>query len=183
MKGIVTKRYGDTVVFDHFAFEIPERKFTALTGESGVGKTTLLRILAGVEPYEGELTLRTPVAFLYQTSVFLERLSLGKNLELAGIHHARDEAAKLGLADAFDRPVGSFSGGMKRRASILRAALFPAELYLLDEPLKELDPENYDRAALFLREKLSGKTVLFSTHRESEVALFDAARVTLERRG
>ena len=182
MKGIVTKTYGDTVVFDRFAFEISEGKFTALTGESGVGKTTLLRILAGVEPYEGEIPLRTPVAFLYQTSVFLERLSLAKNLELAGIRNARDEAAKLGLADVFDRPVGSFSGGMKRRASILRAALFPAELYLLDELLKELDPENYDRAATFLREKLAGKTVLFSTHRESEVALFGASEIRLERR-
>lgn len=181
MKGIVTKRYGDTVVFDHFAFEIPEGKFTALTGESGVGKTTLLRILAGVEPYEGEIPSCSPVAFLYQTSVFLERLSLAKNLELAGIRDARGEAAKLGLADAFDRAVGSFSGGMKRRASILRAALFPAELYLLDEPLKELDPENYDRAATFLREKLAGKTVLFSTHRESEVALFGASEIRLER--
>ena len=172
MKGIVTKTYGDTVVFDHFVFEIPEGKFTALTGESGVGKTTLLRILAGVEPYEGEIPLRAPVAFLYQTSVFLERLSLAKNLELSGLRDARDEAAKLGLADVFDRPVGSFSGGMKRRASILRAALFPAELYL----------ENYDRAVTFLREKLTGKTVLFSTHRESEVALFDASEIRLERR-
>ena len=182
MRGIVTKTFGDTVVFDHFAFEIPEGKFTALTGESGVGKTTLLRILAGVEPYEGEIPSCSPVAFLYQTSVFLERLSLAKNLELAGIRDARGEAAKLGLADAFDRSVGSFSGGMKRRSSILRAALFPAELYLLDEPLKELDPENYDRAATFLREKLAGKTVLFSTHRESEVALFGASEIRLERR-
>lgn len=174
MKNIITKKYDDIVVFDHFTFEIIKGRFTALVGESGAGKTTLLRILAGVETCEGVYEEFSSVAFLYQESVFIEHLSLGDNLALAGIKNAKKEAEKLGLKDAYDRPISSYSGGMKRRASILRAALFDASIYLLDEPLKELDVENYDRCVRFLKEKLSGKTVVFSTHREREIDLFNA---------
>ena len=64
--------------------------------------------------------------------------------------------------EALDKPVGDFSGGMRRRASILRLLLLEKELYILDEPFKELDRENYENTMALVR-KLAGKPFVFHT--------------------
>jgi len=173
------KSFGEKVIFQDFSVVLPEGKFIALMGASGAGKTTLLRMLSGLEGYEGEIFVPKKKAIVFQESVFLEHLTLRKNLSLVGIKDYEKAVEQLGLGKDLDTLLKNFSGGMRRRASILRLVLSEKELFILDEPFKELDQENYEKTLNFVKNSLDGKSVIFSTHRESEAEFFEAKKIVL----
>lgn len=154
-----------------------------LLGPNGSGKSTLIRLAAdGVAPTEGALELGGPrprrgprSAAALDRPAFLEALTGRENLELvarlrgAGGADARSDASewldRFTLAPDADRPVGSYSMGMRRRLALARAFASGASLILLDEPLAGLDPEG--RAALgrvLQAAAEGGRAVLLSTH-------------------
>lgn len=171
----VSKAYGDVKVLEDFSHAFPLGRTTCVMGPSGRGKTTLLRLLLGLEaPDSGEISglagLRKSAIF--QEDRLCENITAVANLRLAAPALSRREAeealAALGLGDSLRQPVREFSGGMKRRAAILRALCAEYDLLLADEPFQGLDRELKRRTMEYFRERTAGKTVILVTHSEEE---------------
>ena len=164
------KSYGGVPVLKGPSFSA-DRGVTCIMAPSGAGKTTLLRILMGLEqPDSGSVRLPSPcrVAAVFQEDRLLEQLDAAGNLRFvlgSSYDAARAEAllARLGL-DVGGKPVGDYSGGMKRRLALARALLADADLLVLDEPFTGLDGENRTRALDCIREAAETKCVLLVTH-------------------
>ena len=145
----ITKKFGGLTVFNNFSLEFKTDKITAIAGVSGVGKTTLLNIIAGLEPCDGNVYCDRPVSYVFQTPRLIENATVKRNLEpvaKAGGYEKSEGEKKidelLASAEIFDRKnslAGSLSGGQQQRVSIVRAFLFPAKIMLLDEPFSSLD--------------------------------------------
>ncbi len=171
------KSYGENRVLSDFSAVFPEGKTSCVMGASGCGKTTLLRILLGLEkPDSGEiLGLPDPISAVFQEDRLAEPFSAVANLSLVtGKRISRDilraHLSALGLSDSLDKPVRELSGGMRRRVAIARAVLYDAPLVLLDEPFKGLDGETKKTVMDYVRESCAGKTVILVTHDEAEAA-------------
>ncbi|MBQ7779287.1 MAG: ATP-binding cassette domain-containing protein [Clostridia bacterium] len=169
-------------------FEIPllslDSGFTCLTGASGCGKTTLGRIICGLEKADsGKIHgIDGASVVLFQESRLLPSLTAYANITAVC---RTDEAKRLGRElltrllftdeDMNKRP-HELSGGMERRVAIVRAVVFAFEnkgsFALLDEPFTGLDPDTRRIAADILKERLDGRTVLVITHDDEECELF-----------
>lgn len=165
--------YGDRTVFDALSHTFPERGCVLLVGESGSGKTCLLRILAGLcAPDAGEVLNRpSSVSVSFQEYRLFPSLTAAENIALAafGSVKATARAKEMLLSLGFtERETGLFpralSGGMRQRVSLARAFLYDTPLLLLDEPFKELDPENAKRVAREIEEQAKARLVVLSTH-------------------
>lgn len=164
--------YGQKEVFRDLTLHVGVGERVAVCGESGCGKTTLLRLVMGLEkPAGGAVTVRASrVGALFQEDRLLPYLSVARNCELfaADAASVRPTLHALGLSDAADALPSSLSGGMARRAALARALCRGAELYLFDEPFNGLDRENAARAAELMCRVTEGRTVLVVTHRADE---------------
>lgn len=167
----VTKHYGGKKVLERFALPLRPGKVTALLGASGGGKTTLLRIYAGLLKDDSGLTGKTPCTYLFQENRLLPGRSARENILFLRPDADADRLLQLvELSDSADQPVESLSGGMKRRAAIAAALACPAPLVLLDEPFQGLDQATRDRIAplVFAELEATGAAVLLVTHDPSE---------------
>lgn len=138
------KAYGERLIFDGLHLEIPEGKITCVLGESGVGKTTLLKILGGLTNYLGTLEERKKAAFVFQEPRLIAHMSVYENIEFAvgRVEGIEETLALVGLEGKGKQRAGSLSGGEAQRVALARAFLFPAPLILLDEPFSSLDTAN-----------------------------------------
>lgn len=175
----VTKRFGDQTVLKDFSLSLPFGRVSCLMGPTGYGKTTLLRLLMGLEsPDEGRVESLRPVSAVFQEDRLLENLSAMGNLRLVSGHGQEERLlsllVELGLGDEGGKPVRDFSGGMKRRVAIARALLAESELLLLDEPFKGLDEAAREGTARVILRHAGNKTVVLVTHDAAEAALLNA---------
>ncbi len=180
----IRKSYGERVVFGGYSAVFPGGRASAVMAPSGGGKTTLLRLIMGLEaPDSGSVTgVPEKIAAVFQEERLCPGLSAVKNIQMAvGRTAARRRVepllSRLGLSGSLDVPVSSLSGGMQRRVSLARALLAEAELLVLDEPFKGLDGENRALAAAAVREFSAGRTVLLVTHDAAEAGLIGAERI------
>ena len=185
----VTKRYGQNTILNGLDLHIPAGQFVAVVGRSGGGKSTLLRLLAGLEkPQSGEILAgSTPLAqiqddtrMMFQDARLLPWKSVIDNVGLGLKGDWRDAArqslAAVGLEDRTAEWPAALSGGQKQRVALARALIHKPGLLLLDEPLGALDAlTRLEMQALI--ESLwqsQGFTVLLVTHDVSEaVAMAD----------
>ena len=138
----VSKSYGKKRVFDDFALDIQDGEVLCLLGRSGVGKTTLLRILARLTDFDGEMNgVPDKVGFVFQEPRLLLHASVLENLRYAGANEQEimPTLQKLGISDYANVKAGRLSGGEKQRVALARAFLSGARLLLLDEPFSALD--------------------------------------------
>ncbi|MBE9640003.1 ATP-binding cassette domain-containing protein [Salipiger mangrovisoli] len=169
------KRFGETLVLRDVAFTVARGETVALLGPSGIGKSTLLRIVAGLDPeFEGEVLRPARQALVFQEPQLLPWRSALQNLRL--VHPELSEGAAQAMLDrvglegrggAFPR---SLSLGQQRRLSLARAFAGRPELLVMDEPFVSLDPARAE-AMLALTETLIAETrpaVLFVTHALAE---------------
>lgn len=179
----ITKRYGDLTVYENFSLSLEEGKITCLLGASGCGKTTLLNMLAGLTPFEGEIVpagLRC--SYIFQQPRLVPNLTVGGNLRLV----CKDEErivgmlARVGLSEKRNAYPAELSGGQAQRVSVARAFLHPAKLFLMDEPFSSLDTALKIRLIGLFCElwREQSPTVVFVTH-DAEEACMLAHRVLI----
>ncbi len=161
----------ETPVFSDLSFSLPETGLVLIRGESGSGKTTLLRILAGLEtPDSGELKIKDGTMFsvVFQEARLAEHLTLLENVLLVKKEKDKKRALEIldffQLADAAEKYPRELSGGMKLRGAIARSIYYGGNLYLWDEPTKELDLFNKKRVIEAIRSLSEKALVLVITH-------------------
>jgi ABC-2 type transport system ATP-binding protein len=206
----LTKRFGSVLALDSLDLDIPRGSVFGLLGPNGAGKTTTIRILtglarasggsatvAGVDVSDDRPEVRRRLGYLDQDPRFYGWMKGRELLELvgrlAGLAGAElrgrvsGTLERTGLAEAGNRRISTYSGGMRQRLGIAQAVLHEPELLILDEPVSSLDPEGR-RDLLALIENLSGSaTVVVSTHVLADVericdrvAILDRGRLVTE---
>ena len=181
------KKFDNHVLFSDFSTEIQTGQTTCIMGKSGCGKTTLLHILMGlIKPESGMITGidHKSISVIFQENRLCEHLSALRNVllpvkeTLENNERALHLLAVCGLNKSVaEQKTAELSGGMKRRVAIVRALLVPADVFLMDEPVKELDAANRDRVVDTILNETQGKTVLIATHDPKDIDRFRAENV------
>jgi putative ABC transport system ATP-binding protein len=193
----VTKRFGSRVVLNQVSLELAAGEYIAILGDSGIGKSTLLNVIAGLEPVDfgtvefrdksltamddDELTLlrRDHFGFVFQAFHILPQLSVEQNVALPlllrgnhSIEKARAAIAAVGLAGREASPPRELSGGELQRVAIARALVGDPALVLADEPTGNLDPENARQVLNLFRDEVKTRkaAAILATHSETAAA-------------
>jgi ABC-type sugar transport system ATPase subunit len=191
LEGIV-KRHGAVPVLHGVDLEIRPGEFFALLGPSGSGKTTTLRVLAGLEPHDAgrvwldgaDVTGREPgdrdVAMVFQSYALYPHMTVAQNiafpLRMIGTPRdeteraVRDAAARVRIDHLLARKPGQLSGGQQQRCALARAIVRKPRLFLLDEPLSNLDAKLRLETRVELRrlQRSLGVTAVYVTHDQEE---------------
>ena len=166
------------MVLDDVNVTFGEGKVTAVMGPSGEGKTTLARIIAGLETADGgqvEFSDEAVVSFLFQEDRLLPWLNIYDNIVLSvgGAEcsaRVRTLAERLEISDTLWQLPAALSGGMRHRAALARTFLAECNLLILDEPFRGLDDALKERIVNKLWEiETAGKTVILITHNQDDV--------------
>lgn len=196
----LAKRYDETPVFEGVDLELPTGRFIALLGESGVGKSTLLNCLAGLDaPTAGRIEVlgqdlaaldeagrarlrRAHLGFVFQAFHVLPHLSVADNVALPLLLLGRDDPARVqevlsevGLQALAERLPEQLSGGQLQRVAIARALVHRPALLLADEPSGNLDPDTAERVmqALAAQVRQHGAACVLVTHSQAAAAHAD----------
>jgi len=192
----VTKRFGARTVLHNVSLEVAAGEYVALVGDSGIGKSTLLNVIAGLEPvdsgqvfFEGSeltrldddaLTLlrRDNFGFVFQAFHVLPQLSVEQNVALPLLLRKMDTGkaktalAAVGLAGRERSAPRELSGGELQRVAIARALVGEPKLVLADEPTGNLDPDNAGKILSLFKNlvKARGAAAILATHSEAAAA-------------
>ena len=178
----VRMTYGEKTVFDGLSLSFPERGQFAILGPSGRGKTTLLRLIAGLEtPQSGSVNVPKDlrIAFCFQEDRLLPFKTVIENVALVSkdMEAAKHWIAKVGLSGEENAYPSSLSGGMKRRASLARALAYDAPVLLMDEPFRALDDVTHAEMLTLVREAAKDKLLLLVTHDEADACGMQVVRI------
>jgi putative ABC transport system ATP-binding protein len=196
----LAKRYGEVPVFRDVSLEIAAGEFVAIVGESGVGKSTLLNCMAGLDPWdagtvfvdgtdlarlddEGRALLRRhKLGFVFQAFHVLPHLDVAQNVGLPLLLLQRPDAARVeevleavGLTGLGARLPQALSGGQLQRVAIARALVHRPRLLLADEPTGNLDPATAAQVldVLLRQTRAGGAALVLVTHSEAAAARAD----------
>jgi multiple sugar transport system ATP-binding protein len=188
----VSKKFGQTVALDEFSLRVAHGELITVLGPSGCGKSTLLRLTAGLEkPTAGTIRLGTTridnllphqrnVAMVFQNYALYPHMTVRANIEFPlrmrrvssseRRSRARDIAALLELGDLLERRPAELSGGQRQRVALARALVRSPALFLLDEPLSNLDARLRLSVRQYIRDvqQRLGVTTLYVTHDQTE---------------
>lgn len=179
----LTKAYGKTAVFSNLSCIFETGHSYCLTAPSGAGKTTLFKILLGLEKQDaGKITgLEGQTAsVVFQEDRLLEGYTALQNIRFVTGKRIAAQEINLHLLrllpkDSLQKPVCEFSGGMKRRLCVLRALLSPSDFIIMDEPFAGLDREARLSTIRLIRELINGRLLIVATHNPEDAQLLDAA--------
>jgi putative ABC transport system ATP-binding protein len=198
----VTQRFGARTVLNEVSLEVAAGEYVAVVGESGIGKSTLLNVIAGLEPaHAGEIVFedlkitgldddaltilrREKFGFVFQAFHILPNLTVEQNVglplllrQIKDSKKVRSCIASVGLAGREASLPRELSGGELQRVAIARALVGEPKLVLADEPTGNLDPENAKSVLNLFREetKKRGAAAILATHSEQAAAGCDRA--------
>ena len=166
----LSKAFGEKQVLENFSCTLPAPGLTALMGPSGVGKTTLFRILLGLEKPDSGVIFGMEgktLSVVFQEDRLFPDLTVLQNAEVAGTN-GEAWLARLGLQSELSAYPQSLSGGMRRRVSIARAICRNGDVFLLDEPFQGRDRERKRDVMEIFRQLKKEKPVLLITHDPEE---------------
>lgn len=196
----LAKRYGDATVFEQVSLEVAPGEFVAVVGESGVGKSTLLNCMAGLDSWDAgsvmhdgidigaldaearALWRRKQVGFVFQAFHVLPHLDVAQNVALPLMLLARPDPARVahmldavGLGGLGGRLPQQLSGGQLQRVAIARALVHRPALLLADEPTGNLDPTTAAKVmdVLLAQTREHGASLVLVTHSEAAAARAD----------
>ena len=207
----VTKRFGSTLALDDVSLRVAAGKVLALLGPNGAGKTTLIRVLAtllapdrghasvaGYDVVKDARTIRSLIGLAGQYASVDELLTGRENLELVGLlyhldrseyqRRAQEALERMTLTDAGDKPVKTYSGGMRRRLDLAASLIGQPPVLFLDEPTTGLDPRTRNDLWQFIEDLVTdGTTVLLTTqymeeaeHLADDIIVIDNGKVVAE---
>ena len=202
----ITKKFGDKTILDNMNLDIEDGSFTVMIGPSGCGKTTLLRIIAGIGPQtsgkvylDGKDISQTPpakrdVAMVFQNYAIYPTMTVRENIEFGLKNNKvpkdeRDSLVKeiseiVGIADLLERKPNTLSGGQRQRIALARAMVKKPKVFLMDEPLSNLDAKLRVgmRTELIELHKRLQTTFVYVTHDQTE-AMSMATKIILMNNG
>ncbi len=196
----LSKHYGELAVFRNVSLQVAPGEFVAIVGESGVGKSTLLNCMAGLDSWDAgsvrldgvdlgalsddqrALLRREKVGFVFQAFHVLPHLDVAQNVALPLLLLGQHDAARVqtllaavGLAGLGERLPQQLSGGQLQRVAIARALIHRPRLLLADEPTGNLDPTTAAKVmdALVAQTREHGAALVLVTHSETAAARAD----------
>ena len=165
--------YGKKSVLTDFNLQINKGDRVALCGESGVGKTTVLRLIMGLEKaVKGTVVIDgdKKITAVFQEDRLLPFKTVMQNLTLFGNgESAKKILSELGLLDVADKYPSALSGGMARRISIARALNSGGDIFIFDEPFNGIDEENVKLTAALIKHYTDNKTVVMVSHNKRDI--------------
>ena len=202
----ITKKFGDKIILDRLNLSIEDGSFTVMIGPSGCGKTTLLRIIAGIGPQtsgkvylDGEDISGLPpakrnVAMVFQNYAIYPTMTVQENIEfgLKNNKVPKEERERLvkeiseivGIGDLLNRKPSTLSGGQRQRIALARAMVKKPKVFLMDEPLSNLDAKlrvSMRTELIELHNRLK-TTFVYVTHDQTE-AMSMGTKIILMNRG
>ncbi len=202
----ITKKFGDKIILDRLNLSIEDGSFTVMIGPSGCGKTTLLRIIAGIGPQtsgkvylDGEDISGLPpakrnVAMVFQNYAIYPTMTVQENIEFGLKNNKvprkeREQLVKeiseiVGIGDLLNRKPSTLSGGQRQRIALARAMVKKPKVFLMDEPLSNLDAKlrvSMRTELIELHNRLK-TTFVYVTHDQTE-AMSMGTKIILMNRG
>ena len=183
-----TKKYGEQTVLENFSLTVNGGERIAIVGASGRGKSTLLRIISGLEKADGDaIECNGKLAYMFQESRLLPWESARDNILAVLTKDHSSFADKyldaVGLSDAKDKYPRELSGGMAQRVALARCFAFAeatdADVLLLDEPFSALDGDTADKMIALLDKFAKSKTLILVTHDEAHAEKIGAMVVRI----
>ena len=177
----VYKSYGDKKVLTDVSAVFPAGRCTCIMAESGKGKTTLLRLIMGLEaPDSGSITgVPERISVVFQEDRLCEEFSIAANIRMVlsrdtdmSDDDIRRLMSELAMDEDINTPVSKLSGGMKRRVAIARAIAYDSEWLILDEPFKGLDETSREKVIGTITQKR--KSVIMVSHNIAEAERMNA---------
>jgi len=184
----LTKSFGEKTLFNNFNLTVDDGEFLVIAGKSGCGKTTLLNMLGGIEPFDSGSILSAgcdvkkrkslkeyylyKVGFLFQNFALVENKTVRQNIELVQKKSRTQRTVEevlesVGLQGFADEKVYKLSGGEQQRVALARLIYKKCEVILADEPTGSLDKENAEMVLNILKKmNAEGRTVILVTHDE-----------------
>ena len=184
----VSFSYGEKIILNDFSLEVRDGECVVLKGPSGCGKTTAAMIVCRLlKPSSGDILSPDKISVVFQEDRFVNNLSLLQNIRLPlskkDYPIADNLLKRVGLYEDRYKKISELSGGMKRRAAIVRAVAFNGDSLILDEAFNGIDNENKKICADIIKEYFldKNKPVLFITHNDEDGNLFGAKQILMEK--
>ena len=188
----LNKKFGEKLIYNNFSFEFSSAGIYALVGDSGVGKTTLLRIISGLDKdYTGEIIgggIKN-VAFVFQEYRLFNNLNALDNVVIPNgerknaniVKKSKNILLALGFSEKdLSLMPDELSGGMKQRVSLARALVSNYPILLLDEPTKELDEGIKKILYEIIRRESQSRLVLFVSHYKEDIDRLGAKKIEIK---
>ena len=175
------KTFDDNEVLKNVNITLKDNSIYCLMGSSGIGKTTLLRILIGLERADSGSVSgidTKSISCMFQEDRLIPYLSAIDNVRI--VLHGKNNRDEI-RNDSLDIPVSSLSGGMKRRVALARALSYPGKLIILDEPFTGLDKDTKLNVIDYILKMRNNRTLLIATHGTDDANLLGAEIIKLNK--
>lgn len=176
------KAYGDKVIFENYTRTLDFDGILVIQGKSGLGKTTLMRMIAGLEKADkGEfIKSAEKVSFMFQEDRLIPFVTVLKNLTaVCDEEKALKYLSLMGLEGEKDNSPLSLSGGMRRRVALARALCFESDLVILDEPFKGLDETLKTEICEIIKEESKSRAFIIVSHDSEDAKILNAEIIEL----
>ena len=178
----VSKSFGEKKVLHDLCLDIKKGERVCLCGESGAGKTTVLRLICGFEKADsGKVEVNGKLSVVFQENRLFSGFSAFENVNLVCDNKKLTEEllTGVGLWEDRDKLITELSGGMARRVAVARALAYPHDILILDEPFTGIDESRKHKIMDNILEKAAGKTLILVSHDEEECEYMCQRRINI----